>query len=149
MGIERYVSDVKIIKNNQEVIFNYLSNFENLGRFINEGLLEKITQLVPQIRISGFESDQDSCRFSLSGFGSGEIRIIERDPYKTIKILSSGSLPVGITLWIQLLQKEPALTNLRITLDADLNILLKTMIGNRLNEGVNSLAELLANLPYN
>lgn len=148
MSVSRYVSDIRIINNNQEVVFNYLSNFENLGKYIKEGLIDKIAQLVPQIKISGFESDRDSCRFSILGFGNTEIRITERDPFKTIKIQSSGSLPVGITMWIQLLQKEHDKTNIRLTLDADLNMILKSMIGNRLNDGVNGLAELLANIPY-
>jgi hypothetical protein len=149
MGIERYVSDIRIINKDQEVVFNYLSDFQNLGKYINEGLLDRITQLAPQIKITGFESDRDSCRFSVSGFGSSEIRITEREPFNTIKIVSSGSLPVGITLWIQLKQKEVEKTNIRLTLDADLNLILKTMIGSRLNEGVNGLCLMLANLPYN
>jgi hypothetical protein len=148
MGKDRYVSDIKIIDNNQEVIFNFLSDFENLGKYINEGLLNRITQAIPQIKINNFKSDRDSCRFSIPGFGDAEIRITERDPFKTIKIQSSGSLPVEIILWIQLLQKEPERTNLRLTLDADLNIFLKKLIGSRLQEGVNGLAELLACLPY-
>ena len=59
MGITKYVSDVKIVRNNQEIIYNYLSNFENLSKYINEGLLEKMTEQIPQIKISNFESDVD------------------------------------------------------------------------------------------
>lgn len=148
MANSRYVSDIKIVKNNQEVIFNYLSNFENLSKYINEGLLSKISEQVPQLQISDFESDADSCRFQVSGMGQAEIRIVEREPFKTIKIESKGSMPVSIILWIQLLPVDAYETKLRLTLDADMNMMLKMFVGKKLEEGINRLADLLAGLPY-
>ena len=80
MSTTKYVSDVKIVNNNQEIIYNYLSNFENLSKYVNEGLLTKMSEQIPQIQISNFESDSDSCRFQISGMGLAEIRIVEREP---------------------------------------------------------------------
>jgi hypothetical protein len=148
MGSTKYVSDVKIIRNNQEVIYNYLSNFENLSKYVNEGLLEKMSEQIPQIKISNFESDADSCRFQISGMGQAEIRIIEREPFKTIKISSSGSLPVSIVFWIQLLSVDAYETKLRLTLDADMNMMIKMMVNKKLEEGINRFADMLAALPY-
>ena len=149
MAGSRYVSDIKIVNKNQEVIFNYLSNFENLSKYLDEGLLSKISEQVPQIQISDFESDADSCRFQVSGMGQAEIRIVEREPFKTIKINSTGSMPVSIALWVQLLPVTDTETKLRLTLDADMNMMLKMFVGKKLEEGVNRLADLLAGLPYN
>jgi carbon monoxide dehydrogenase subunit G len=148
MANTRHVSDIKIVNNNQEVIFNYLSNFRNLSKYLNEGLLSKISEQVPQIQISDFESDTDSCRFQVSGMGQAEIRMVGRDPFKTIKIESKGSMPVSIILWIQLLPVDAGVTKLRLTLDADMNMMLKMFVGKKLEEGINQLAELLAGLPY-
>ena len=148
MGISKYVSDVKVIRNNQEIIYNYLSNFENLSKYINEGLLEKLTEQIPQIKISNFESDADSCRFQISGMGLAEIRIIEREPVKTIKISSSGSLPISIVFWIQLLYVDAYETKLRLTLDADMSMMIKMMVNKKLEEGINRMADMLAALPY-
>lgn len=148
MGITKYVSDIKIVANNQEIIYNYLSNFENLSKYVNEGLLEKMTEKIPQIQISNFESDADSCRFQISGMGLAEIRIIEREPSKTIKVASSGSLPVGIVFWIQLLPLDAYQTKLRLTLDADMGMMIKMMVNKKLEEGINSMADMLAALPY-
>ena len=148
MSTTKYVSDVKVIYNNQEVIFNYLSNFENLSKYVNEGLLTKMTEQIPQIKISNFESDADSCRFQISGMGLAEIRIIEREPHKTIKINSSGGMPVGITFWIQLLPVSAYETKLRLTLDADMSMMIKMMVNKKLEEGINRLADMLAALPY-
>jgi carbon monoxide dehydrogenase subunit G len=148
MGTTKYVSDVKIIRNNQEIIFNYLSNFENLSKYVNEGLLTKMTEQIPQIKISNFESDADSCRFQIGGMGLAEIRIIEREPFKTIKISSSGGLPVSIVFWIQLLPVDTYETKLRLVLDADMSVMIKMMVNKKLEEGINRLADMLAALPY-
>ncbi|HAH25880.1 MAG TPA: polyketide cyclase [Prolixibacteraceae bacterium] len=148
MGVSKYVSDVKIIRNNQEIIYNYLSNFENLSKYINEGLLEKMTEQIPQIKISNFESDADSCRFQISGLGLAEIRIIEREPFKTIKVSSSGSLPVSIVFWIQLLPVDAYETKMRLVLDADMSMMIKMMVNKKLEEGINRMADMLAALPY-
>ena len=148
MGTTKYVSDVKVINNNQEIIFNYLSNFENLSKYVNEGLLSKMSEQIPQIKISNFESDSDSCRFQIAGMGLAEIRIIERELYKTIKINSSGGIPVGITFWIQLLSGSDYETKLRLTLDADMSMMIKMMVNKKLEEGINQLADMLAGLPY-
>jgi len=148
MGTTKYVSDIKVINNNLEIIYNYLSNFENLSKYVNEGLLSKMTEQIPQIQISNFESDADSCRFQISGMGNAEIRIIDREPHKTIKINSSGSMPVGITFWIQLLPVSDYETKLRLTLDADMSMMIKMMVNKKLEEGINRLADMLAALPY-
>jgi len=148
MGTTKYVSDIKIVNNNQEIIYNYLSNFENLSKYVNEGLLSKMSEQIPQIQISNFESDADSCRFQISGMGLAEIRIIEREPHKTIKINSSGGMPVGITFWIQLLPVSAYETKLRLTLDADMSMMIKMMVNKKLEEGINRLADMLAALPY-
>ncbi len=148
MSTTKYVSDIKIISQNQEIIFNYLSNFENLSKYVNEGLLTKMTEQIPQIKISNFESDSDSCRFQIAGMGLAEIRIIEREPHKTIKINSSGGMPVGIAFWIQLLPVSAYETKLRLTLDADMSMMIKMMVNKKLEEGINRLADMLAGLPY-
>ncbi len=148
MSVQKYVSDIKLIEQNQKVVYDYLSNFDNLSHYVNEGLLSKINEKVPQIAITDFESDQDSCRFQVSGMGKAEIRIIDREPESTIKISSSGGLPIGVTLWIQLLEDSPSQTRMRLTLHAEMNVMIKMMVNRKLEEGIDQLADALANLPY-
>ena len=148
MSINKYTSHIKHIEHNQQIVFDHLSNFNNLAEYLNSGLLEKITKQIPQITISNFESDRDSCKFNITGMGLAEIRIVNREPYKSIKVKSSGGLPISITFWIQLLPVSAFETKMRLTLHADLNKMLLMMVGNKLEEGVNQLAETLSNLPY-
>ena len=148
MSINKYVSEVKLIEHNQQIVFDYLSNFENLSEYLNSGLIEKITKQIPQVKISDFQSDRDSCRFNITGMGLAQIRIVNREPYKTITVESSGGLPLSITFWIQLLPASSFQTKMRLTLHADLNMMMKMVVGNKLEEGINQLAETLKNLPY-
>ena len=148
MALNKYVSEVKVIEHNQQVVFNYLSNFENLSTYLNSGLIEKITEKVPQIKITDFESDQDSCKFNITGLGLAEIKIVNREPFKTIKIESSGGLPLSFTFWIQLMPVSEYKTKLRLTLHAEMSMMIKMMAGSKLEEGINQLADTLSKLPY-
>ncbi|WP_319270616.1 hypothetical protein [uncultured Draconibacterium sp.] len=148
MALNKYVSEVKVIEHNQQVVFNYLSNFENLSTYLNSGLIEKITEKVPQIKITDFESDQDSCKFNITGLGVAEIKIVNREPFKTVKVESSGGLPLSFTFWIQLMPVNEYKTKMRLTLHAEMSMMIKMMAGSKLEEGINQLADTLSRLPY-
>jgi hypothetical protein len=148
MSASKYVSDVKIIPHNIEIIFNYLSNFENLAKYMSEDLLSALTDKIPQVSIRDFQSGRDSCSFEISGIGHAELRIVERTPFSTIKIEGHGGLPLELKFWIQLLPVEAYETKLRLTLHADMGIMIKMMVGNKLEKGIDQLAGALAMLPY-
>ncbi|KAF0239368.1 MAG: polyketide cyclase/dehydrase and lipid [Prolixibacteraceae bacterium] len=148
MSLEKYTSSVKLVNHNEQVVFNYLSDFKNLSSYLNSGLIEKITEKVPQIKITEFSSDQDSCRFNITGIGLAEIRIVNREPFKTIKVESSGGLPVSFTFWVQLIPVDSFQTKMRLTLHVEMGMMIKMMAGGKLQEGINKLADTLSVLPY-
>lgn len=148
MAVSKYISDVKIVEQDQSIVYNYLSDFEHLSKYVNEGLLQKVSEQVPQLKISNFESDRDSCRFNIGGLGQAELRITEREELRTIKIESSGNLPLSFTFWIQLLPLAAYQCKMRLTLHADMSMMIKMMVGKKLEEGIDQLAEILAKLPY-
>lgn len=148
MSLNKYVSEIKLVQQNQQVVFNYLSNFENLSSYLNSGLIEKITEKVPQIKITDFESNQDSCKFNITGLGVASIKIVNREPFKSIKVESSGGLPLSFTFWIQLIPVDAYQTKMRLTLHAEMSMMIKMMAGSKLEEGINQLADTLSKLPY-
>ncbi len=148
MSLSKYTSNVKVINHNEQVVFNYLSNFRNLASYLNSGLLQTITEKIPQVKITDFSSDEDSCRFNISGLGLAEIRIVNREPYKTIKVESSGGLPLSFTFWIQLIPANEFQTKMRLTLHAEMSMMIKMMAGDKLELGINKLADTLSELPY-
>ena len=72
----QFESSIKIIPANIEIIFNTISDLKNL---------EKIKDRLPVDKIQDFSCNTDSCSFSINPVGSLGLRIIEREPYKTIK----------------------------------------------------------------
>ena len=57
--------------------------------------------------------------------------------------------PVPVTLWIQVLPTSDTTSKMRVTLEAELNFFIKQMIGNKLKDGVEKFADMLAMIPYN
>jgi len=132
-----YESDIKTISSNEEVVFGILSDLNNLN-----GILEHTT-LTDKVRDLQFQPD--SCSFIIEGFGRMGFKIIEREPFKTIKLLSENT-PVEINVWIQLKQKTENETQMKLTLKADLPVMIKMMIDKKLKEGINLIADVLTKL---
>jgi carbon monoxide dehydrogenase subunit G len=130
-----YESDIKTISSNEEVVFGILSDLNNLKKLQeNPALADKVKDL---------EFSTDSCSFSVEGFGKVGFRIIEREPFKTIKFVSENA-PVEVNVWIQLKQVAENDTRMKLTLKADLPTMIKMMVDKKLKEGINSVADLLA-----
>jgi hypothetical protein len=110
--------------------------------------LERIKDRIPREHIKEFSFDSDSCHIEISPIGKVVFQIINREPFKTIKFETSNS-PIPLLLWIQLKQATDDVTNMKLTVRAELNPLLKTMVSKQVQEGIDKLAEMLANLPYN
>lgn len=148
MGINKYVSDVKTVNQNHEIVYRFLSDFNNLGQFFNEYTLAQISSQVPGASIEDFYSDTDSCRFTITKVGEAGLRIIDREPFKTIKISGEGKIPFELFFWIQVLPSGAYQSKIRLTLHAELNMMMKMMLNSKLKDGVNKLADALTMLPY-
>ncbi|HSH20658.1 MAG TPA: hypothetical protein VLA03_09405 [Draconibacterium sp.] len=148
MGLNKYTSKVKVINHNEQVVFNYLSDFKNLSSYLNSGLIEQITEKIPQVKITDFSSDHDSCSFNITGLGLAEIKIVNREPFKTIKVESSGGLPLSFIFWIQLMPVDNFHTKMRLTLHAEMSMMIKMMADSKLEEGIDKLADTLSALNY-
>ena len=130
-----YESDIKTISSNEEVVFGILSDLNNLKKLQeNPALADKVKDL---------QFNTDSCSFSVEGFGKVGFRIIEREPFKTIKFISENA-PVEVNVWIQLKQVAENDTRMKLTLKADLPAMIKMMVDKKLKEGINSVADMLA-----
>ena len=130
-----YESDIKTISSNEEVVFSILSDLNNLKVILEQ------TPLTEKIKDLQFQTD--SCSFVAEGFGKMGFKIIEREPFKTIK-LQSEHAPVEINVWIQLKMSDENVTQMKLTLKADLPVMIKMMIDKKLKEGINLIADILA-----
>jgi uncharacterized protein YqkB len=130
-----YESDIKTISSSEEMVFGILSDLNNLEKLSNNpALADKVKDL---------KFDTDSCSFAVEGFGRVGFRIVEREPFTTIKF-ESEQAPVKVNVWIQLKQMDENDTRMKLTLKADLPAMIKMMVDKKLKEGINSVADLLA-----
>lgn len=130
-----YESDIKTISSSEEVVFGILSDLNNLNKIKDNPAL--------QSKVKDLEFDTDSCSFTVDMIGKVGFKIIEREPTKTIKFESTGA-PVSVNVWIQLKQVEENDTRMKITVKADLPMMIKMMVDKKLKEGINVIADMIA-----
>lgn len=126
-----YESKIVAIQKRAEDIFRVLSDFRNFTPIAKEKLDE-------------WKAEEDSCSFKFQGMGPFGISIVEREPYKTIKFRGDEKTPMQFYMWIQLKGVAPYDTRMKVTVKVELNMMMKMMLGRRLEEGVNTLAESIA-----
>lgn len=130
--MKTYESKIVSIRRMDEDVYKVLSNFKNFS---------PLAQLA---KVENWQADDDWCRFDVKGMGTAGLRIIEKEPNKTIKITGDGGIPFEFFLWVQLKQVAPYDTRLKITLKAELNMMMSMMVGSKLQDGVDAMAEQIA-----
>jgi hypothetical protein len=151
MGTEKYISEVKVISAPQASVYERLSNFKNLELLFDPNRIEEIKKQnpeAPDIKLDNFRATEDECSFSISPVGTIGIQIIEREPYKMIKLGSGPTVPFPFNCWIQLIPVDDLSCKVRITLHAELNPMIKMLVGKHLKKGVDQIAEALTKIPY-
>ncbi len=138
MSMTSYESEIKTISSNEEVVFNVLSDLSHL---------ESVRDKLPADKVSGLNISKESVRFTINGVGEIGFRIINKEPFKTIKF-ESEQLPFVVNVWIQLKQVAENDTRMKLTLRAELPTMIKMMLGNKLGEAINKMADGLSQLPY-
>jgi len=131
-----YESEIKTIFSSEEVVFGLLSDLNNLEKFKNAPDTPK--------EIQEIEFDTDSCRFKVEGLGTVGFRIVEREPNKTIKFESENIPMMTFNAWIQLKQVAENETRMKLTLKADMPMMVKMMLDNKIKGGINRVADTIA-----
>lgn len=127
-----FESKIVAIHRDPEEIFRVLSDFR------------LFTPFIPTDKLEGWTAEEDSCSFIVKGVGQTGLRIIEKEPFKMVKITGDGKLPFEFFLWLQLKEVGIKDTRMKLTLKADLSVMLKMMLQKQLAEGINMMAEQIA-----
>jgi len=133
-----FISDIKTIPYENGIVYEALSDLNNL---------EKVRNRIPSDKIGDFTFDDNYCSFSIQPVGKIHFSIVDREPLKTIKFAVDRSL-VDATMWIQLKNTGERETKMKLTIRADLNPFIKPMISKPLQDGINQIADMLAKIPY-
>ena len=156
----KYESKIKLIPAAVEAVYAKLSNLENLRPILenaasNPMVAEKMKEAGQDpAQLKDIQLTPDSIAIPAPMVGTIALSIIEREENKCIKFQTDQS-PVEANLWIQVLPTSEISTpyatpgtKIRVTLKAELNMMMKMMIGKKLEGGIDKFADMLAMLPY-
>lgn len=142
----KYTSKQVQILHPDHLVFNTMSSFEHLTPVLAD-------------RVKGWKAEGDRCQFEVQGIKLG-FRFAELTPSSTIKLAGDDSAtPFPFTMWFQIKDasqgathsaadaaqaKIEADTRMRIVLDVELNTMMKMMIGGKIQQAIDGIADQIA-----
>ncbi len=134
----KFESSIKQIPYPQAAVYRNLSDLSNL---------ERVRDRIPEDKVKDFSFDRDSVTISADPVGLITLRICEREEPKCIKFETAQS-PLPFNLWIQVLPVTETTCKMKLTLKADIPFMLKGMVSGPLEDGLEKIADALAQIPY-
>ena len=134
----KFESSVKQIPYPQEAVYRNISDLSNL---------ERVRDRVPTDKIQEFSFDRDTVSVNVPPVGQISLRIIEREEPKCVKFEAVQS-PMPFNLWVQILPVDEQNSKMKVTVKADIPIMLKALVSGPLQDGVDKVADALSQIPY-
>ena len=102
--------------------------------------MRNFVQMLPDDKKQGVEADYDSIHATVQGFNIG-VKVCDRVPYSKIVYQDDGA-PFNFNMTLHFdPASDPYKTDFQICLDADLNFMMKTLLGSKLQEGLNKIVD--------
>lgn len=124
--MQEYVSKQVQIMRPAEQIYQVISRFDNLTPAL-------------QGRVDEWEATEDRCSFKAKGF-TIKLQMAERVEPKHVKITGDG-VPMDFAFWVQLHKVDEQDTRMRLVLHTELNMMMKMMIGSKLQQALDQIAD--------
>jgi hypothetical protein len=98
-------------------IYDFISNFHNFK------------ELLPQDKVSGWESSEEKCSFQVDPLGRTGLIIVEKKPCTLVKMSSDPEFSkYQYTIWIQLKKVSHDDTRIKITIEPLVNKMMLPMV---------------------
>ena len=136
--MEQIHSNVQEVGAPQRVVFDVLSNVDNLTR---------LKERIPEDKQKDVVIGEDSISYK-SPMGMVTLKMVEKEPNKTIKY-STVQSPLPFDMWVQLLPVTGSQCKMRVTVGLNINSFMMAMVKKPLTDAVERIAGLLAQIPYN
>lgn len=126
----RLQSEPVTVAQSAEQVFNFLSDFNNIGKLMPE-------------QVEGFSTDGTSCSFTIKGMTTLGLTYASKTPHSEIVMAKNGKAPFDFNLVCSMTPsaQNPAASTLQLFLDADLNPFLKMMAEKPLTNFLNMLVK--------
>ena len=107
--------------------------------------MRNFVQFLPEDKKEGVTADYDTLNANIQGFNIG-VRVVERIPYSRIAFADEGApFKFGVTLHFDP-ASDPYKTDFQIVLDAELNFMMKTLLGSKLQSGLDKVVDALVDM---
>ncbi len=131
MSMQEYTSKQQQILLPAEQIYTLISRFDNL----TPALADKVEE---------WQATEERCSFKAKGF-TVKLRMEERIEPKHVKITGDeGGVPIDFAFWIQLHKVSDCDTRIRLVLHAELNMMMRMMIGGKIQGALDQVVEGIA-----
>ena len=132
MSLEKYESKQQQILKSAARIYPFISRFDMLTPALQD-------------KVEEWTATEDTCSFKVKGFKVA-LRIVERVDNKHVKITADdeNGVPVDFSFWLQLHEVSDMDTRIRLVLHAELNMMMRMMLGSKLQSGLDQAVEGLA-----
>ena len=134
----KFESSIKQIPYSQLAVYTDISDLRNL---------EKVRDRVPEDKVKDFTFDEDTVSLNVAPVGELKLRICDREAPKCVKFETVQS-PVPFNVWIQVLPVTETTSKMKVTVKAELNPFIKGMVSGPLQDGVEKIADALAQIKY-
>ena len=134
----KFESSVKFVPYSQQAVYDNISDLRNL---------EKVRDRVPEDKISDFTFDEDTVSLNVPPVGEIKLRVVDREEPKCVKFEAVQSL-VPFNVWVQVLPVDEQNAKMKVTVGAELNPFIKSMVEKPLQDGVEKIADALAQVKY-
>lgn len=115
-----------------EEVYGKVSDLKNLEQFRDR---------IPKEYTVNFECDTDYVQFRVAPVGDLLLRIVERGADKIR--LNIEKLPFKAEMSMNIGNVSPSETNIQLVFDADIPFFVKHIVGNKLEEGMDKIADIL------
>lgn len=134
-----FESNIKAIPHSQITVYEKLAELKNL---------EEYKSTINDDKIKDLRVDEDTILMKVDMLGEVGLKLIEKTPFTTLKF-EGVKTPVPLNFWIQLKEVSEDDTRLKLTIKADLPMMVKTMASKPIKNFIEKLADALTQLPYN
>lgn len=123
-------------KGSQEKVFDYLSDFRNFS------------SLLPEERMNDLEISREKIRFSLQGLGNVGLVIRDKKPPSELIIKATEDSSADFTFFIQIREAGENRSEVKLILQANLNMFLELMAKSPLQQFVDMIAEKMETIEF-
>ncbi len=103
--------------------------------------MRNFLQLLPEDKKAGVEADYDTISATVQGFKIG-VMVKNRTPYSCIEFVDNGApFQFGGSLHFDAVPNDPSKTDFHIEFRAELNLMMKMMLGGKIREAMNKIVD--------